>query len=310
MMKKIRKLLVLILALLFILTLAACSKSKQTRPAKNKPQVLTVQLVPSKSTAKLQAQTRPLEKALSKRVEMPVHLVVAPNYNTVIQAMKAKKASVAFLPPNVYVLAHQKGAAEILLQAERYQKQKVKGHLRPKISKSYRAEILVKKGSKIKSWRALKGKRIAIQNPLASAGYLFPVAELKKKGLNVLKSCKLVTVSGYDQAVLSVLNGDVDAAFTFVDARNLVCKDHPHIKQQVLPIYFTRSIPNDVIAVNPDLNKKIKQKVAWAFINLSKTKKGRHLLHQIYGHDAYCYARDQDYDSVRRADRMIDPLKK
>lgn len=309
-MKKVKKPLALILTLLLVFTLAACAKQKQAEPVAKKPQVLTVQLVPSKSPLRLQTKARPLEKALSRRLKMPVHLSVASNYNTLIQAMKAKKVSVGFLPPNVYVLAHQKGAAELLLRAERYQKQRIRGRVRRVIRKNYRAEILVKKSSKIRSWRALKGKRIAVQNPLASAGYLFPVAELKKKGLNVLKSCKLITVSGYDQAVLSVLNGDVDATFTFADARNLVKAEHPHIKQQVVPIYFTKAIPNDVIAVNPALSKKVRQKIARAFIALSKTKEGRHLLHQIYGHDAYCPARDKDYDIVRRADKTIEPPKK
>ena len=57
---------------------------------------------------------------------------------------------------------------------------------------------------KIKNWKDLKGKSISVQNPTSTAGYVFPVAELKEKGLDVTKDCKLVTVTGHDQAVLNV----------------------------------------------------------------------------------------------------------
>ena len=35
---------------------------------------------------------------------------------------------------------------------------------------------------------------------------------------------KIVNVKGHDQAVISLLNGDVDAATVFQDARNIVKK--------------------------------------------------------------------------------------
>lgn len=302
MMKKVKQLLALGLALL-ALSLSACSLNKKAKPAS--PKVLTVELVPSKSPRQLQRQTRPLEKMLSKQLAMPVRLSVAPNYNSLVEAMKARRIDVGFLPPNAYVLAHQQGAAKLLLQAERCQRLKIHGRRQQKLVRHYRGEILVKKSSKIKSWRALKGKRIAVQNPLSCAGYLFPLAELKEKGLNVIKSCKLVTVAGYDQAVLNLLNGDVDAAFVFRDARQLVQASHPQVKQQLVPIYLTKAIPNDALATSPAVNQKTRRKLARAFISVSKTQKGRRLLYHLYGHAAYRYAKDQDYDLVRRYDKLL-----
>ncbi|OYT07092.1 phosphate/phosphite/phosphonate ABC transporter substrate-binding protein, partial [Limosilactobacillus reuteri] len=151
----------------------------------------------------------------------------------------------------------------------------------------YRAEILVKKGSKIKSWKDLKGKSISVQNPTSSAGYVFPIAELGEKGLNVPKDCKLVTVTGQDQAVLHVFNGDTDAAFVFEDARNTVKKDNPKIMDQVVPIYFTKPIPNDTIAVRSDMSKSFQKKLAKAFIEVGESKEGKKIIESIYSHEGY-----------------------
>ena len=247
---------------------------------------------------------------LSKRLGIPVKVSMSTDYNTVVEAMKSKKVDVGFLPPDGYVLAHKQGAANLLLQAERYGVKQPNGQATKNLVKSYRAEILVKKGSKIKSWKDLKGKSISVQNPTSSAGYVFPVAELKEKGLDVVKDCKLVTVTGHDQAVLNVLNGDTDAAFVFEDARNIVKADNPNIMKQVVPIYFTKPIPNDTITVRPDMNKSFEKKLAKAFIAVGKSKEGKKVIESVYSHEGYDYAKDSDFNVIRKYDKIVESAKK
>lgn len=296
------------MALLVAVVIAGCSNNNSSKGYT--PKSLTVQFVPSQAATKLQARAKPLEKMLSKRLGIPVHVSMSTDYNTVVEAMKSKKVDVGFLPPDGYVLAHKQHAANLLLQAERYGVKQPDGQQTKQLVKNYRAEILVKKGSKIKSWKDLKGKSISVQNPTSSAGYVFPVAELKEKGLDVVKSCKLVTVTGHDQAVLNVLNGDTQAAFVFEDARNLVKADNPKIMKEVVPIYFTKPIPNDTISVRPDMNKKFQKKLAKAFIAVGKSKKGRKVIESVYSHEGYDYAKDSDFNIVRKYDKIVEGSKK
>ncbi len=309
-MKKFKKLLVAAVALFAAVGLAACSNNSSSSKNGYTPKTLTIQFVPSQAATKLEARAKPLEGMLSKRLGIPVKVSMSTDYNTVVEAMKSKKVDVGFLPPDGYVLAHKQGAANLLLQAERYGVKQPDGRPTKQLVKNYRAEILVKKGSKIKSWKDLKGKSISVQNPTSSAGYVFPVAELKEKGLDVVKSCKLVTVTGHDQAVLNVLNGDTDAAFVFEDARNLVKADNPKIMKQVVPIYFTKPIPNDTISVRPDMNKSFKKKLAKAFIAVGKSKKGRKVIESVYSHEGYAYAKDSDFNIVRKYDKIVESAKK
>ena len=309
-MKRFRRILVAVVALLVAVVATACSNKSNSSKGGYTPKSLTIQFVPSQAATKLQARAKPLEKMLSKRLGIPVHVSMSTDYNTVVEAMKSKKVDVGFLPPDGYVLAHKQGAADLLLQAERYGVKQPGCKATNQLVKSYRAEILVKKGSKIKNWKDLKGKSISVQNPTSTAGYVFPVAELKQKGLDVTKDCKLVTVTGHDQAVLNVLNGDTDAAFVFEDARNIVKKDNPKIMSQVVPIYFTKPIPNDTISVIPSMSKSFRKKLAKAFIAVGKSKEGKKVIESVYSHEGYAYAKDSDFNVIRKYDKIVESTKK
>lgn len=309
-MKRFRRILVAVVALLVAVVATACSNKSNSSKGGYTPKSLTIQFVPSQAATKLQARAKPLEKMLSKRLGIPVHVSMSTDYNTVVEAMKSKKVDVGFLPPDGYVLAHKQGAADLLLQAERYGVKQPGGKATNQLVKSYRAEILVKKGSKIKNWKDLKGKSISVQNPTSTAGYVFPVAELKQKGLDVTKDCKLVTVTGHDQAVLNVLNGDTDAAFVFEDARNIVKKDNPKIMSQVVPIYFTKPIPNDTISVIPSMSKSFRKKLAKAFIAVGKSKEGKKVIESVYSHEGYAYTKDSDFNVIRKYDKIVESTKK
>ncbi|TSO25650.1 phosphate/phosphite/phosphonate ABC transporter substrate-binding protein [Lactobacillus sp. LL6] len=306
-MKKLKKVLLGLLSIIMAVSLAACSKSSTSKEKKDyTPKSLTVAFVPSQAANKLEARAKPMEKMLSKKLGIPVHVTMSIDYTTVVEAMKSRKVDVGFLPPDGYVLAHKQGAADVLLQALRFGIKQPGGQNTKNLVDSYRAEILVKKGSKIKSWKQLKGKKIAVQTPTSSAGYVFPVAELEEKGLNVLKDSKLVTVTGHDQAVLDVLNGDTDAAFVFEDARNLVKGDVPDIMNRVVPIYFTKPIPNDTISVRSDMSPAFKKKLAKAFIEIGKSKEGHEMIASLYTHQGYVPVKDSDFNVVRKYDKIIE----
>lgn len=226
-----------------------------------KPKELTVQFVPSQNADKLEAKAKPLEKLLSDKLGIPVKVSVSTNYNTIVEAMKSKKVDVGFLPPTAYTLAHDQKAADLLLQAQRYGVNK-DGSSNKKLVDDYKSEILVKKNSGIKSLKDLKGKKIALQDVTSTAGYTFPLATLKKEtGINATKDMKIVNVKGHDQAVISLLNGDVDAAAVFQDARTIVKKDQPNVFKDTKILKLTESIPNDTISVRPDMDKKFQEKL-------------------------------------------------
>lgn len=301
-MNSFKRAAVVALGLVLAIVLTACGSGDKQASKKDgyEPKELKVQFVPSQSAETLEAKAKPLEKLLSAELDIPVKVSVSTDYNTIIEAMDSKQVDVGFLPPNAYVLAHKQSNAKVLLQAQRYGIKQPGGKQTTKLTDSYRSMVIVKKGSKIKSLKDLKGKKIATQDVTSSAGYVWPVAEMKKKGIDIEKDgIKTVQVKGHDQAVLSVLNGDVDAAFVFEDARSTVAKDVPDIFKKVVPIYFTKAIPNDTITVRSDMSAKWDKKIQDAFIKIGKTKKGHSIISSVYSHEGYIKSKDSKFDIVR-----------
>ncbi|HEK5901352.1 TPA: phosphate/phosphite/phosphonate ABC transporter substrate-binding protein [Staphylococcus aureus] len=318
-MKNFKCLFVLMLAV--IVFAAACGNSSSLDNQKNasndsdsksggyKPKELTVQFVPSQNAGTLEAKAKPLEKLLSKELGIPVKVSVSTNYNTIVEAMKSKKVDVGFLPPTAYTLAHDQKAADLLLQAQRFGV-KEDGSASKELVDSYKSEILVKKDSKIKSLKDLKGKKFALQDVTSTAGYTFPLAMLKNEaGINATKDMKIVNVKGHDQAVISLLNGDVDAAAVFNDARNTVKKDQPNVFKDTRILKLTQAIPNDTISVRPDMDKDFQEKLKKAFIDIAKSKEGHKIISEVYSHEGYTETKDSNFDIVREYEKLVKDMK-
>lgn len=297
---RFKKIITTSLLLLGAMGLTACSNNSEKSVNTYTPKELNVQFVPSVQANKIEAKAKPLAKLLSKKLGIPVHVTVSTDNTALVESMASKKVDVGFLPSDAYVLAHKRKAADPLLQAMRYDYDEPSGKQNPnKLDSKYQSMIIVRKNSKIKSIKDLKGKKIAIQDPTSTTGYILPVAELYKKGINVVKDDNLVNVKGHDQGVVSVLNGDTDAAFVFKDARNLVAKDEPNVFKEVKPIYFTKKVPNDTISVRSNMSSAFRKKLAKSMKEIVKTKEGAKILNNIYDHYGYKDAKDSDYNIIR-----------
>ncbi|KAA9235690.1 phosphate/phosphite/phosphonate ABC transporter substrate-binding protein [Lactobacillus jensenii] len=311
---KFKKIVVGALALLTATVATACSSNNSSKTSSSTgytpKKVLNVQFVPSSQASTLEAKAKPLESLLKKELGIPVKVTVSTSNNSLVEAMSSHQVDVGFLPPDAYVLAHKRKIADVLLQAERYGYDEPSGKMNKTLMDKYRAMVVVKKGSKIKSWKDLKGKKIAVQESSSTSGYVYPVAELYKKGLNVVKDSTLTQVQGHDQSVLAVYNGDVDAAFVFADARNIAAKDTPQVMKDVVPIYFTKWIPNDTISVRSDMSQAYRTKLKKAFKNLMKTEKGKKIMSSIYSHMGYKDSKDSNFDVIRDYEKTIEKVTK
>ena len=120
---------------------------------------------------------------------------------------------------------------------------------------------------------------------------------------------KIVNVKGHDQAVNSLLNGDVDAAAVFQDARTIVKKDQPNVFKDTKILKLTESIPNDTISVRPDMDKKFQEKLKKAFKDIAKSKKGHKIISEVYSHEGYTDTKDSNFDIVRKYEKEVQDMK-
>ncbi|MOA20057.1 ABC transporter, phosphonate, periplasmic substrate-binding protein [compost metagenome] len=95
------------------------------------------------------------------------------------------------------------------------------------------------------------------------------------------------------------MNGDVDAAAIFQDARNTVSKDYPTVFEDTRILTFTENIPNDTISVRSDMSAEWIEKIQNAFIELGQDEATRTIIFEIYSHQGYVKSDDSVFDIVR-----------
>jgi phosphonate transport system substrate-binding protein len=285
---------------------AAPQDNKPAASGSYVPTTLTVQFVPSQNAETLEAKAKPLEKMLGDRIGIPVKVSVSTDYNTVIEAMASKKVDIGFLPPSSYVVAHDnRKAADLLLQALRYGVDDATGQPTQDLVDYYKAMIVVRADSPIKSIADLKGKKVGWQGVTSAAGYVYPGALLKKNGIDPQTDVQPTQFQGHDKAIIALLNGQVDAVGVFQDIRAQMLKDYPNALKDTRVLAFTDKIPNDTIAVRPDMDPAWKKKIQDAFIAIGKDPEGQKVISDVYTHKGYVVSDDKKFDIVREVNKSM-----
>jgi len=293
--KDLKKIVLMLLAFVSLFVLFGCKEEEYVNP-----KVLAVQLIPSKDTAVLNAQRGPLEALLEAELDMPVQVTVATDYNALIEAMGSELVHVGLLATTAYVLAADEGYAKVILKSLRYDVADDGTQLTDKpLVAGYKSQLVVHKDSGITSVAGLKGKRIAIASFTSTSGFVWPANLLADNNLDPEKDVTWVNAGGHDKAIQAVLNGQADAAFTFKDARALLVKTVPDVREQVIFIRDTESIPNDTISVITRLDPALVEKIKQAFLNIAASEEGKAIINAVYEHKGYAVATDEEYNIVR-----------
>ncbi len=290
-----KKFLLAVLVLFVFIGVVGCSNDDYVNP-----EVLEVQLIPSRDSAVLDAQRAPLEALLEAELDMEVNVTVATDYNALIEAMASGQVHVGLLATASYVLAHDEGAADVILKSLRYDVDD-NGNLltdQPLVD-GYKSQLVVAADSGIETLEDLVGKRIAISSFTSTSGFVWPANLLADNDIDPELDVTWVNAGGHDAAILALVNGQADAAFTFKDARTLVVGDYPNINELVIHLQDTESIPNDTISVIPNLDPDLVQAITDAFLAIAADEDGIAIMDAIYSHKGYAVATDDEYDIVR-----------
>lgn len=296
--KDLKKIVLIVLAFVSMFMLFGCTKTEYVTP-----ELLMVQLIPSKDAAVLSAQRKPLEDLLEAELNMPIQVTVATDYNALIEAMASELVHVGLLATTAYVLAADEGHAKVILKSLRYDVANDGTQLvdQPLVD-GYKSQLIVGKDSGITSVAGLKGKTIAIASFTSTSGFVWPANLLADNGLDPEKDVTWFNAGGHDKAVQAILNGQADAAFTFKDARSLLVPNDTEtfkIREEVIFITDTTNIPNDTISVIPNLEPALVEKIKQAFLNIAASTEGKAIINAIYEHKGYAVATDDEYDIVR-----------
>ncbi|GIT78413.1 ABC transporter substrate-binding protein [Leifsonia sp. LS1] len=302
------------LALLTTLALSGCGVQQQTASAESStapaaactgtaddsasdPTQLTLALVPSGDASKLVETVKPLEEALTQRLGIPVKGVITQDYQAAVEAIGSNQAQIGMLPSLQMSQACDKYGAVPALQTQRNGKSTYAAQFFTNDPDKYCSDKPVagangmlycngtEKGTGpagLDSITKIKGATVSLLQAASPAGYIFPVAAMKKAGLDVDKDIKTVQVTANDASVLAVYNGDAEVGTSYWDARSVVAKDTPDVGKKVVVFALTDEIPNDGVSITGKISAKWQTKIADAMKDYASTEEGVKALTAIY----------------------------
>lgn len=270
----------------------------------SKERPIQLYFVPSVDVSVIVASGKKIADFLKAQTGLEFEVKVPTSYAATIEAMGvAKGDAMGFIPAMPYVLANQKYGVQVGLAVVRQG------------NSWYATEYIARADSGIKSLKDLQGKKWAVPSITSTSGYLYPKAQLTREKIT---PGEIVEAGGHPQAVLAVLNKQVDFATVFFspwgnqgdwkwgdpveptgkfhietvngkkqafigdyqlrDARCNVIDQYPDVIEKVKIIALSDQIPNDTVSFVKDFPEDIKTKIMDGLIAYSKTDEGKSVL--------------------------------
>lgn len=277
-----------------------------TPPLGSPENPLIMALAPSATTQELQTGGAAIAAKLSEMTGYTIKTVVPTNYAAMIEAMGAGQAHIGWLAPTQYVVAHNKGYADVALVVIRNGSDhygfQIVANAEAGYTPYYDPTTGKNTADAATALAQFADKKPCWTDPLSSSGYVLPFGLFKSLNIKLKAGA---WVQGHPTVIKSVYlspKGEIcDFGATYIDARSAVVKDFPDVNDKVVIIWVSDPfIPNDNVSFATSVPQEIREKIAKALLDLAATEEGRALLKSGgYSVEGLKPADDTFYDEYR-----------
>ncbi len=262
-----------------------------------KPKEITIGLIPGNGL-EMRSKAEELARVLQTKLNVGVNIYIPKKYENLIQAMKDKKVDFAFYTAMSFVYAEKEANAKVLLKSV-WDKP------------FYYSTVVTKPKSKITSLKDLRGKRVGFVDEKSTSGYLLPILELNKLGINKA-DIQIVYTQNHKSSIEMLEKGEVDAIAVF-------CNDakgkkgawetyFPEKKMKMKTLWVSEALPTDPFTVRKDFfeaNTDFTYDVMMTFLELPGSMKDHNILKETIGVTKMVTANSSQYDPIRKLIKNI-----
>jgi phosphonate transport system substrate-binding protein len=249
---------------------------------------IVISFVPSGDADTIIASAEQLTDFLSEETGLVIEASVPTSFVGSIEAMCAGEAHIATLNTFSYVVAHERGCADVALASTRFD------------SPTYTGQIIVNADAGIETIADLKGHSFCRPDPFSTSGWIIPSITMRAEGIDPDTDLEIVDAGGHPDVVRAVANGDCDAGATFVDARTNVQEELPDVMETVLVLAVSQPIPNDTVAFHPDFPEEMREEIVAAFLSLTEDEEAMAIIQELYRWEGFVEVDDAFYDEFRQ----------
>ncbi|MBO9549166.1 phosphate/phosphite/phosphonate ABC transporter substrate-binding protein [Pseudomonas sp.] len=227
------------------------------------PRSLRLAVIPIKSSEDMVREHQPLLQRLSQAAGVPVELVIAASYESVVDAIVSGGADIARLGPASFVLANRRDPgiepfATFTLSAGPYTP-----------AGSHYQALLLTRGNSVENIEQLRGKRVALSDPASTSGSLVPSVEFPAEVGSPLPQFfgALVYAGTHDKALEALLDGRVDAAFVASERADAYLARHALSPAALKVQWRSRPIYYDPYVFSASLCPALKERIRAAMLD-------------------------------------------
>jgi phosphonate transport system substrate-binding protein len=277
----------LLLATAFGLLLLALPISSAAQVRQPRPRIL-IGLIPELNIFKQKARFRLLGEYLTRKVGVPVEFTILSRYGNIIESFQTERMDGAFFGSFTGALAIERLGVVPLARPVNLDG-----------SSTYHGHLFVKTTSPIRSVKQLRGKRMAFVDRATTAGYVFPLALLRKSGIPSPDGFfgEYYFTGSHDAAVVAVLEGKADVGAAKHSVYDRVRKENPAVDKELTIIAESPSVPSNGLCVRKGLDPQLEAALKQALLELAKDPAGGAVLTE-FGALRFIETTAEDYRPV------------
>ena len=230
-----------------------------------------------------------------KLTGLKINKIKVTDYNAAVEAMRAGRAHIAWYGGKTYVKAAEIANAEAFAAGVRPGEKDA----------GYFTYFVVKKDSKLKEFKDVKGKVLSLNTIGSTSGDLIPQVELSKINLSIKNKDdfeKVFYAGSHDACLLAVLNNQSDVCG--MSSRNFEARleDGTFKKEDVRIIHKSDRVPPPPLAYSKMIPKEDRDKIKKAVLEA-------HNHGEIGGYGGkmsrYMEVKDSDYNVLREVIELL-----
>ncbi|RDE19137.1 phosphate/phosphite/phosphonate ABC transporter substrate-binding protein [Motiliproteus coralliicola] len=250
---------------------------------------LRVAIIPHRSSLGNEQAYGKLFKRLQQQTGLKFRWIGSKTYDDVISHLASGTADIGYVGPFSYVDVQDNHGVRLICRT-----------LSKKGQEFYHSMIVTRADSGIESLDQLGGKRFTFTDPKSTSGYLFPMAQLRKTGLDKDDFAEVKFVTRHANSLMAVYRGQADAGATSYTAIDKVDIDFDQMKilWKSEPIYrgpwiARKGLPDDQF-------NKLRQ----AMLELGQPDTTQDLFDGLTT-KGFVAGSDSDYDNVREVIQLM-----
>jgi phosphonate transport system substrate-binding protein len=251
------------------------------------PAKLRLSMIPTTDPGKMIRDGDPLIKYLEKETGAKVEMTIPTNYAAVVEAIANNQVDIAHFGGFTFVQASARAGVKPLVQREQDQQ--------------FHSLFITQPGSKIASLKDLNGHSFAFGDVNSTSGHLMPEYYMREAKVDIKVIEKALYTGGHDATALAVANKKVDAGAMDENVYAKMMKDGKITDQQVKVFFTTPPFLDYVWAARKDLNPKLAESFANAFLKLDAKNPEHKAILDFLSAAKYVRAKDSDYAKLRQA---------